>query len=190
MDSTDLPDTASELEQLRAQIEQLQTENQELKKALLLARDATPIKRISYARANELAQKACMELSRCGNLWLLRMGNLFRKFRFLREVWDLLSVDGWELSGIFPPEQLATEIGMSISNERGRFVLRKNHMASVFGTLSDVWCHIVSRCSGSLDESIKLLDLWATKYEEHKRNRWRAIFGSQNQSGFHHARSS
>ena len=161
-----------EVERLREAIEHLQGENQQLKKALLNARDSAPIKRVSHRRVEELASKACMTLTRCGNLWLLRMGNLFRKFRFLREVWELLSDGDWVLSDIFPPQELAKEIGMVVSEERGRFLLKKNHMASTFRSLDNLWSHIVGRCNDSLSDALKLLQMWGERYWEEKRNRY------------------
>ena len=92
---------------------QLEQENIILKKDLDIAKqiirrakDITPLMRISLKRVLRLAHDACMDVQRTVGGWILKMGDKARKFRRLADIWDLLSVDEFILSEIFPPEKL------------------------------------------------------------------------------------
>lgn len=92
---------------------ELERENEILKKDLdqakqiiRRAKDASPVMRLSLKRVLRLAHHACMDVQRTVGGWILRMGDKARKFRRLADIWDLISVDEFILSEIFPPEKL------------------------------------------------------------------------------------
>jgi len=110
------PDTEKfkrELAALREENARLKQENEIAKKDLDIAkqvirraRDISPLMRISLKRVLRLAHDACMDVQRTVGGWILRMGDRARKFRRLADIWDLISVDEFILSEIFPPEKL------------------------------------------------------------------------------------
>lgn len=92
---------------------QLERENNLLKKDLeqakqiiRRAKDISPIMRLSLKRVLRLAHDACLDVQRTIGGWILRMGDRARKFKRLADIWDLLSVDEFVLSEIFPEDQL------------------------------------------------------------------------------------
>ena len=112
-----LENTVKQLEaQKEASIQQyreLEQENEILKKDLECAKqvirrakDASPVMRLSLKRVLRLAHHACMDVKRTVGGWILQMGDQARKFRRLADIWDILSVDEFILSEIFPPEKL------------------------------------------------------------------------------------
>ena len=102
-----------ELAALKRQNSLLQQENEAVKKDLDVAKqiirrakDISPLMRISLKRVLRLAHDACMDVQRTVNGWILKMGDKARKFRTLAHIWDLLSVDDFLLSDIFPEDKL------------------------------------------------------------------------------------
>jgi hypothetical protein len=93
-----------EIDQLKAEIKRLEQENQRLGEIVRRAKDPTPVQRPSLKRVIELVQSACMTLERCGGGWLLKLGHRVRRFRFLKQIWELLIADDWLLEEVFPPE--------------------------------------------------------------------------------------
>ncbi|MEM7761694.1 MAG: hypothetical protein AAF298_26775 [Cyanobacteria bacterium P01_A01_bin.40] len=100
---------------LKRSVQQLEQENEILKKDLGIAKqvirrakDITPIVRLSLKRVLRLAHDACMDVQRTIGGWILRMGKLARKFRRLADIWDILSQDEWYLSDIFAPDKLVS----------------------------------------------------------------------------------
>ena len=98
---------------LQQQQKELERENQLLKKDLdqakqiiRRAKDISPIVRLSFKRILRLAHDACMDVQRTVGGWILRMGDQARKFRRLADIWDLISVDEFVLSEIFPEDKL------------------------------------------------------------------------------------
>ena len=98
---------------LRQQNKELEQENQLLKKDLeqakqiiRRAKDISPVMRLSLKRVVRLAHHACMDVKRTVGGWILKMGDKARKFRRLVDIWDLISVDEFILSEIFPPDKL------------------------------------------------------------------------------------
>ena len=98
---------------LRQQHRELEQENQLLKKDLeqakqiiRRAKDISPVMRLSLKRVIRLAHHACMDVKRTIGGWILKMGNKARKFRRLVDIWDLISVDEFILSEIFPEDKL------------------------------------------------------------------------------------
>ena len=103
----------AEQEASKQQYKELQQENEILKKDLdrakqiiRRAKDAFPVMRLSLKRVLRLAHHACMDVQRTVGGWILRMGDKARKFRRLWDIWDLISVDDFILSEIFPEEKL------------------------------------------------------------------------------------
>ena len=98
---------------LKSKNAQLQQENEVIKKDLeqakqiiRRAKDISPIMRLSLKRVLRLAHDACLDVQRTIGGWILRMGDRARKFKRLADIWDLLSVDEFVLSEIFPEDQL------------------------------------------------------------------------------------
>lgn len=108
-------------------IQQLETENQliehryhevereneiltkdleQAKQTIRQAKDISPIIRLSLKRVLRLAHQACMDIKRTVGGWILKMGDKARKFRRLADIWDILSVDEFILSEIFPKNKL------------------------------------------------------------------------------------
>ena len=109
--------TNSELEReiiaLKKENERLIQENQQLneklaeaKQIIRLAKDISPIMRISLKRVLRLAHRACMDVKRTIGGWILKMGSKARMFRRLADIWAILSQDEWHLSDIFAPDKL------------------------------------------------------------------------------------
>lgn len=97
-------------QELRAENERLKAQNEELLKALAdsraiirKAKDPRPVQRPSFKRVLELVKNACMDLYRVRGGWELKLGHLKRRFRCLREAWELLIPEEWSLADIFPP---------------------------------------------------------------------------------------
>ncbi|MGK7899650.1 MAG: hypothetical protein AB4372_40055 [Xenococcus sp. (in: cyanobacteria)] len=92
---------------------EVERENQLLQKDLEItkqiirrAKDISPIIRLSLKRVLRLAHQACMDVQRTVGGWILKMGDKARKFRRLADIWDILSVDEFILSEIFPEDKL------------------------------------------------------------------------------------
>jgi hypothetical protein len=113
-----------ELQQLKLQLEIANTEidrlhslNQELEKnvrdsnlTIRQAKDASSVTRPSFKRVLNLAHDACLDISKISKIegggWLLSMGSsLRRRFKSLRQIWDLLIVGDWILSELFDDQQ-------------------------------------------------------------------------------------
>ncbi len=90
-----------DFDQLYQEIERLQTEVTRLKEIIRNAKDTTPVQRVTYHRVLRLAREACMDLVKEGKKWILKMGNLTREFKTLRQIWEVLIQDDWILSDIF-----------------------------------------------------------------------------------------
>ncbi len=100
-----------QLDVAHAEIDRLHCLNQELQKNIRQARDITPLVRPSFKRVLSLAHDACLDISKISKIdgggWLLSMGSsLRRKFKSLRQIWDLLIVGDWILSELFDDQQL------------------------------------------------------------------------------------
>jgi hypothetical protein len=98
-------------EQLQQEIERLHQEILRLKQIIRNAKDTSPIEKVSFKRVWRLVSEACMELIKVkGNKWILKMGNLTRQFKSLREIWELLTQEDWVLSDIFKEPQSQSKI--------------------------------------------------------------------------------
>lgn len=124
----------SAIEELKREIIALKTENARLKQeneivkkdldiakqVIRRAKDITPLMRISLKRVLRLAHDACMDVQRTVGGWILRMGDKARKFCRLADIWDLISVDDFILSDIFPKDKLVAVDLIQPSKRRER----------------------------------------------------------------------
>lgn len=98
----------AELEKIRAEahseIEQLRRERDAAQNTIKRAKDPNPISRPNFKRVIKLVQDACMELARIAGGWRLKLGHKQRRFKSLKEIWELLLADDWHLGDIFPDE--------------------------------------------------------------------------------------
>ena len=95
---------ADELEKLKAENERLKKELAAAQNTITRAKDINPVQRPSWKRVLQLVRDACMELNRVRGGWELRLGSLKRRFRFLKQIWEILTAVDWSLSEIFPPD--------------------------------------------------------------------------------------
>jgi len=102
----DIDQLKAENERLRAELENTQKELKAAYQTIRRARDANPVERPSAKRVLNLIANCCMSLEKTAKGWLLKMGHLTRKFKRLREIWELLITEDWILSEIFtePPK--------------------------------------------------------------------------------------
>lgn len=100
----ELKRSQAELNHILTKNEHLTAENQSLRRTVAEAKDISPIQRPPFNRVKALAANACMTLQRLPNGWLLKLGHLERRFRFLKQIWQILIQDDWALSDVFPPE--------------------------------------------------------------------------------------
>lgn len=95
----------NEIDRLRQQVADLQQQVRDRDLIIRQARDITPVLRPNFARVLALVRAACLDISKIpkteGGGWLLSMGSLRRKFKFLRQIWDLLVVGDWFLADLF-----------------------------------------------------------------------------------------
>lgn len=102
---------SGELQRLKDRIDQLETENRQLRDKLARAKDPTPVERPSIERCAKMASDACMSIEKCESGWRFRMGwQVCQKvFRRLRDLWEFLLQDEWlieDLGGFYSPELL------------------------------------------------------------------------------------
>ena len=113
MYNQELDELRAELAIAQAQIDRLRQFNDELQQSLRdkndtirQAKDINPVGRVSLKRVLVLARAAFLDISKIAKIdgggWLLSMGdNLRRRFKSLRDIWDLLNVDDWFLTDLF-----------------------------------------------------------------------------------------
>ncbi|HSF73247.1 MAG TPA: hypothetical protein VLA84_05570, partial [Microcoleus sp.] len=65
------------------------------------AKDINPVARPTFRRVLTLARAAFLDLCKCpGGGWLLSLGQRVRKFKTLRQIWDILCLDDWFLEDL------------------------------------------------------------------------------------------
>ncbi|MGK7896218.1 MAG: hypothetical protein AB4372_22040 [Xenococcus sp. (in: cyanobacteria)] len=84
----------------------LKQDLEQAKQTIRQAKDISPIVRLSLKRVLRLAHQACMDVQRTVGGWILKMGAQARKFCRLADIWEILSVDEFILSEIFPEDKL------------------------------------------------------------------------------------
>ena len=92
----------------RAEIARLREDNEQMRdriraqtETINRAKDINPVERPSFKRVLALAQAACLDL--CKNPaggWFLSLGQRVRKFKSLRQIWDILCLDDWFLEDL------------------------------------------------------------------------------------------
>ncbi len=98
----------------QAEIQRLREQNDEMcdriraqSQIINRAKDINPVARPSFKRVLTLARAAFLDLCKCpGGGWLLSLGQRFRKFKTLGQIWDILCLDDWfleDLLGDFLP---------------------------------------------------------------------------------------
>lgn len=93
---------AGETEDLKAENERLKRELAAAQSMIRRAKDINPVERPSLKRVLELARDACLDVQRVAGGWELSLGQtLKRRFRFLKEIWEILLQESWSLSDIF-----------------------------------------------------------------------------------------
>ena len=87
----------AEIERLRHQNEQMCDRIRTQSETISKAKDITPVSRPSFKRVLSIARAALLDITKIpkidGGGWLLSMASLRRKFKSLRQIWDLLIVD-------------------------------------------------------------------------------------------------
>ncbi|MCC3531091.1 MAG: hypothetical protein JGK21_26850 [Microcoleus sp. PH2017_22_RUC_O_B] len=108
MNEQELDELRAQLAAARAQIEELQQANDEMRdrirsqsETINRAKDITPFSRPSFFRVKALARAALLDLSKApGGGWLLSMGSRVRKFKTLVQIWDILCLEDWNLEDL------------------------------------------------------------------------------------------
>jgi hypothetical protein len=101
----DLESALAEIARLREQNEKLLNLARSQAEKIRQAKDISPVEKPSFKRVNVLAQAACMNVSKAlTGGWLLTMGQkLKRGFKKLKDIWELLIADEWNLTDLFCP---------------------------------------------------------------------------------------
>src|SRR4028118_1668774 len=91
----------AEIERLRQQNDQMQSRIRAQSEIINRAKDINPVARPSFRRVLVLAQAAFLDLCKCpGGGWFLSLGQRVRKFKTLRQIWDILCLDDWFLEDL------------------------------------------------------------------------------------------
>jgi hypothetical protein len=93
----------------QAEIQRLREQNDEMcdriraqSQIINRAKDINPVARPSFNRVLTLARAAFLDLCKCpGGGWFLSLGHRVRKFKTLRQIWDILCLDDWFLEDLF-----------------------------------------------------------------------------------------
>lgn len=94
-------DAIAENERLRKEITDLEVQLRAAERTLRRAKDISPIERPTLKRVMQLAREACLTVQRVKGGWMLKIGDLSRRFKRLREIWELLITDNWVLTELF-----------------------------------------------------------------------------------------
>jgi len=92
----------------QAEIQRLCEQNEEMRDRLRAqteiinrAKDINPVDRPSFKRVLSLAQAACLDLCKCpAGGWFLSLGQRVRKFKTIRQIWDILCLANWFLEDL------------------------------------------------------------------------------------------
>jgi len=92
----------------QAEIQRLREQNDEMcdriraqSQIINRAKDINPVARPSFKRVLTLARAAFLDLCKCpAGGWVLSLGSRFRKFKTLRQIWDILCLDDWFLEDL------------------------------------------------------------------------------------------
>ena len=94
-------------EEYEKKIKELEAQNAELKTRLNRAKDPEPKKRPGFGHVKQLAQNCCLGLARQlrkGKTigFIVRLGHKTRIFKRLKDVWEFLTQENWDLEELFP----------------------------------------------------------------------------------------
>lgn len=91
------------IERLREEADELYKIIGALRKQIINAKDPSPFKRLSFLKVARYVGGLGFNIVREKSSWVLSMGSILnRKFKNLREIWDLITQEDWHLSDIFP----------------------------------------------------------------------------------------
>jgi len=138
-----IDDLVAENERLRKQNEDLLQEVKAANNTIRRAKDINPVERPTFKRVVLLLIDACMTLRRVAGGWLLKLGTKVRRFKRLKEIWELLMVDDWSLSDIFPPEPERHYPHCTLK-PRPILKTRSNAVAPSYGTTAPLGRNITS----------------------------------------------
>lgn len=158
-----LDELRAELAASRAQVEQLRQSNEQLQKCLRdksdvirQAKDINPVGRVSLRRVLILAHAAFLDISKIakvdGGGWLLSMGTTSRrKFKSLRQIWELLNVEDWFLSDLFD-ETLVVKPKLRSRNKgiSSAFDFANSLIGGARQNSFDVWNHFTVDAYGDI----------------------------------------
>lgn len=94
----------SDLGKANAEIERLTLALGKATSVIRRAKDPSPVERPSWKRVIGLVTNAGMNLRRVASSWELSLGHLKRRFRALKEIWELMIAEDWHLGEIFPSD--------------------------------------------------------------------------------------
>jgi len=91
-----------EIQRLREQNDEMCDRIRAQSQIINRAKDIHPVDRPSFKRVLTLARAAFLDLCKCpGGGWFLSLGHRVRKFKTLRQIWDILCLDDWFLEDLF-----------------------------------------------------------------------------------------
>lgn len=107
-----LAEANTRAEHFKAKYEQSEKDHEQTRRELAVsnvtirkARNPEPIERPGFLRVLRLVHSCCMNLERIKGGWLLSMGSLKRRFRTLKEIWEILIQEEWSLLEVLPPNK-------------------------------------------------------------------------------------
>jgi len=124
----------------QAEIQRLREQNDEMcdriraqSQIINRAKDINPVDRPSFKRVLTLARAAFLDLCKCpGGGWFLSLGHRVRKFKTLRQIWDILCLDDWFLEDLFgeflvvKPRKIPRDFDWDNSRAGGVFTQAQN----------------------------------------------------------------
>jgi len=91
----------AEIQRLREQNDEMCDRMRAQSQIINRAKDINPVARPSFKRVLTLARAAFLDLCKCpGGGWFLSLGHRVRKFKTLRQIWDIFCLDDWFLEDL------------------------------------------------------------------------------------------
>lgn len=101
MTTVEKKNSDSEIDRLREELASVYQQLRNAQDTIRRAKDISPVVKPSLKRVMDLAQAACLTIQKVAGGWLLKLGHRFRRFRSLKEIWEILITD-FALSDLFP----------------------------------------------------------------------------------------